>query len=76
MNNILYKYQFGFRRKHSTTLALMDVIDKIRENLSKGTKVAGGIIDFSKAFDCVNHTILAKKLEHYGIRGDMLELLI
>jgi hypothetical protein len=41
MNDILYKYQFGFRRNHSTTLALMDVIDKIRENLSKGTKVAG-----------------------------------
>ena len=56
-----------------TTLALMDVIDKIRENLSKVTEVAGVFIDFSKAFDCVNHTILAQKLEHYGIRGDMLQ---
>ena len=42
-NRILYKYQFGFRRAHSTTLALMDVIDKIRDNLSEGMKVAGGI---------------------------------
>ena len=76
VHNILYKYQFGFRRKHSTTLALIDVIDKIRDNLSKGMKVAGVFIDFSKAFDCVNHAILIKKLEHYGIRGEMLQLLI
>ena len=74
-NDLLYKYQFGFRRIHSTTLALMDVIDNIRTNLNNRKKVAGVYIDFSKAFDTVNHTILARKLEHYGIRGDMLTLL-
>ena len=29
VNNILYHYQFGFRRYHSTTLALIDVVDEI-----------------------------------------------
>ena len=74
-NNILYKYQFGFRRAHSTTLALIDVVDNIRMNLHNGKKVAGVYIDFSKAFDCVNHHILLEKLKHYGIDGNMLELL-
>ena len=74
-NDILYKYQFGFRRSHSTTLALIDVVDNIRKNLHMGKKVAGVYIDFSKAFDTVNHDILVQKLEHYGISGNMLELL-
>lgn len=74
-NNILYKYQFGFRHSHSTTLALIDVVDSIRKNLHNGKKVAGVYIDFSKAFDCVNHQILIQKLKHYGINGNMLELL-
>ena len=74
-NNLLYKYQFGFRKNHSTTLALIDVIDNIRSNLHQGKKVAGVYIDFSKAFDCVNHHILLKKLEHYGIKGKMLQLI-
>ena len=74
-NKILYRYQFGFRRRHSTTLALMDVVDNIRKNLNAGKKVAGVYIDFSKAFDCVNHNILLDKLEHYGIRGNMKQLI-
>ena len=74
-HNILYKYQFGFRKIHSTTLALMDVVDKIRHNLAVGKKVAGVYIDFSKAFDTVNHQILLYKLQHLGIRGSMLQLI-
>ena len=65
----LYIYQSGFRRKHSTTLALIGVIDKIRYFLDKNEYVLGVFLDITKAFDSVNHDKLCEKLYHYGFRG-------
>src|SRR6266568_8089003 len=70
-NNSLYKYQFGFRKKHSTSLALLDVIDNCYTNMALGHKALGIFFDLQKAFDSVNHNILLKKLYHYEIRGQM-----
>jgi len=67
--HILYDYQFGFRNKHSTILALTEIVDNIREELDKGNSVLGIYLDLSKAFDTVNHDILLYKLSYYGIRG-------
>ena len=66
---ILYSYQFGFRKHHSTGMALMILVDRISKALQEGEYVLGVFIDFSKAFDTVNHKILLNKLWHYGIRG-------
>ena len=66
----LYYLQFGFRKDHSTSLALMFLVDKIRKNLHKGDYVLGVFIAFSKAFDTVKHEILLSKLWGYGIRGN------
>jgi exonuclease III len=67
--NIIYPYQFGFRTNHSTELSLIETIDSIRENIDQNYYVGGLYIDLSKAFDCVNHSILLHKMKHYGIRG-------
>lgn len=67
--DILYENQFGFRKSHSTQLALILLLDKITNALEDGNYVVGIFLDFSKAFDTVNHEILLKKLLHYGIRG-------
>ena len=66
---LLYYLQFGFRKFHSTSLALMYLVDKISKALHEGDYVLGVFIDFSKAFDTVNHEILLRKIWHYGIRG-------
>ena len=68
-NNILYKYQFGFRKNHATTHALTEVIDYIYKSLDEGNYVFGIYIDLKKAFDTVEHKILLYKLQYYGIRG-------
>ena len=68
-HDILYKYQYGFRTNHSTTNALVDVLEYIYGALNYGNYVIGAYVDFKKAFDSVSHEILPQKLQHYGIRG-------
>jgi len=68
-NSLLNDYQFGFRRHHSTSLALIDVIDNIYSHLDNKEYVLGIYLDLKKAFDTVDHSILLWKLNYYGIRG-------
>ena len=72
-HNILFDYQFGFREGYSTNLAMSYLIDSLVTSLNQQNCVLGLFLDFSKAFDTVNHEILFRKLEHYGIRGKALD---
>ena len=70
-HSILYKYQFGFRPKHNTSMALHHLVDKVVESLDSSQSIVGVALDFRKAFDTVDHTILLGKLYEYGIRGSL-----
>ena len=70
--NILFQNQFGFRKNNSTSFALIEITEKIKETIDNKKYGCGIFIDLRKAFDTVNHEILLKKLEHYGIRGKAL----
>ena len=72
-NKCLFSRQFGFRNKHSTTHALIDLTETIRKAIDDNEFACGVFLDFKKAFDTVNHGILLKKLEHYGVRGHALK---
>ena len=67
--NCIYELRYGLRAKHSTTHALINIPERIREALDNNKPVSGVFVGLQKAFDTVNHTILLNKLEYYGIRG-------
>jgi hypothetical protein len=70
-NNILSEH----RKNRSTELAIIEFIDKISKAIDKGQYTIGIFHDLSKAFDTINHSLLIKKLEYYGIRGVALKWL-
>ena len=68
-NNILYKKQFGFQENHSTDHAIIQLVDQISNSFEKNNFTLGVFMDLAKAFDTVDHVILIKKLDHYGVKG-------
>ena len=72
-NNILCESQFGFRKKCTTIHAVLKSVNTIAESIDKLSHTIGVFLDFSKAFDSVNHDILLYKLSRYGIRGQSLD---
>ena len=72
-HDILFKNQFGFRKRSSTGHSLIEISEEIKESIDNGKYGCGIFIDLKKAFDTVNHNILLMKLEHYGLRGPLLK---
>ena len=69
---LFYFSQYGFRKRHSTEYAALELIDKVLRNIDDKNATFAIYMDLSKAFDTLNHRILINKLSHYGIHGNEL----
>ena len=67
--NLLYNSQYGFRHSHCTTHASIDFVKYVSEGVDAGGLAYGVLVDLSKAFDTIDHSLLLKKLSHYGVNG-------
>ena len=74
-NNLLYCKQFGFQKGHSPEHAILQLVEQINQSFEKNEFTLGVFLDLSKAFYTVDHQILFKKLEYYGIAENNLRWL-
>ena len=72
-NSILYKYQCGFRKHHSTDTCLPYLTDKVKIGFEEGLLTGMVLIDLQKAFDTIDHSILLEKMCCLGFAGKTIE---
>ena len=71
-NEILYKYQSGFRKNHSTNTCLSYLNNKILKGFDKDVVTGMILIDLQKAFDTIDHNILLEKMKFMGFADDTI----
>ena len=72
-NQILCDQQHGFRKHRSCESQLLTTVQDLASGLDNSQQIDAILLDFSKAFDKVPHQRLLIKLEHYGVRGTILQ---
>lgn len=71
--NLISDKQYGFRRSFSTSDSLLNFTNAIYNSLNSKSNAVAVSLDYQKAFDCLNHEILIRKLHKLGIRGIPLD---
>ena len=72
-HSILHPAQSGFRPQHTTQDVLDSMVDDWRKALDDNKLVGAVMVKLSRAFDMVNHSILLRKMNSYGVRGKELK---
>ena len=66
-NTLLSQYQHGFRSKHSCEFQMISFTQEVYDNLENGNQTDIIVMDFSKAFDKVDHNKLIYKFAALGV---------
>ena len=66
-NNLLPNFQYGYRKHHNTSQAILDFANYISNSINKKLVTIALFMDLSKAFDTVDKEILVKKLFDLGL---------
>ena len=74
-HNILHDCQFGFRSGRSPRMALLSSIENITASIDVHKHAVGVFMDIKKAFDTIDHKIIIKKINYYGLRGIVSKLI-
>lgn len=74
-HSVIVDSQYGFCKGRSTELALLRQKEVILTDFENKRLTLGVYVDFKKAFDSLNHSVLLKKLYSYGVRGTPLALI-
>jgi hypothetical protein len=71
--NLWYPKQFGFRKNHSTSHAVAQLVLLAQKQLEKKRLVLIVLLDVAKAFNCLPPHILLEKLRWYGMGEDIIQ---
>ena len=74
-NKLIYKNQFGYRKNHSTSHAVLNVTELIHTAISSNEYTIAMFLDLSKAFDTVDKNLLTEKLSSYGLGDNVIKLI-
>ena len=72
-HSILYKFQSGFQKNHSTDFCLSYLTDKISKGFDSGLLTGVILIDLQKAFDTIDHNILLLKMPSLGLSHEVID---
>ena len=73
--DILSKYQCGFRKEHSAQHCLLALTEKWKQSVDHGKAFGALLTDLSKAFDWLPHSLFIAKLKAHGFDNNSLKLL-
>ena len=71
-NHLLHPFHHGFRQRHSTSTALLQMFDSWVEAFDNKDITAVLMLDMSAAFDLVDHDLLLQKMAEYGFEESAL----
>ena len=74
MEDKFTKYLTCFRKSHGTQQSLLTILEKWRRGIDNGAYVSALFMDFSQAFDAINHDLMLAKLKAYEFSTNALNL--